>query len=254
MQAALTLLETQQRFVAALYDDAAAEPVALIAGNGLDPHARLRIYRHACEEIQTGALRTSYPAVLAIVGAAFFAQTAHAYRRAHPSRTGNLQEFGDHLGDFLAGLPALRALAYLPDVARLEWLRQESVLSDEPKTIPDARCGHACLHPSVRLIASPHAVLTIWRYALQPTPAPLALPAAGERVLLWREGGQVAMAVLDPASFACIDSLAHGSDLAAAYRAGCAQDAEFDFAACIESLIAHGLLLTRAAPPVLPGP
>lgn len=248
MHAAPALLETQRRFLAALYDDAEAGPLASIAGNGLEPAARLRIYRHACNQIQTGALRTTYPAVLALVGEAFFAQTARDYRAAHPSQSGNLQAFGRHLADHLATLPALHALPYLADVARLEWLRQESALSGEGAAAPARGRALAGLHPSVRLLASKYPVLTIWRYAMQPSDAGLDLADAGERVVLWREDGQVAMAAPDPASFACIGTLVRGQALADAYRAGRRQDPDFDFAACIESLVDRGLLVMRAAP------
>lgn len=238
MHAAPALLEAQRRFLAALYDDAETGPLASIIGAGLEPAARLRIYRHGCNEIQTGALRAIYPAVLALVGEAFFEQTARGYRQAHPSCCGNLQAFGQHFARYLIGLPTAHDLPYLADVARLEWLRQESALAAEPVDVRDG----AVLHPCVRVFASPYPVLTIWRYALQPTGAGLELADAGERVVLWREDDQVAMAALDPASFACIESLAQGNALAEAHRAGRKQDPNFDFSACIASLVDRGLL------------
>ncbi|MBS0382542.1 MAG: putative DNA-binding domain-containing protein [Proteobacteria bacterium] len=247
MHAVPALLETQRRFLAALYDDAEAGPLASIAGNGLEPAARLRIYRHSCNEIQAGVLRTSYPAVLALVGEAFFEQTARGYRAAYPSHSGNLQTFGQHLADYLTELPGIHELPYLVDVARLEWLRQESALSGDTETSLDDGPDQTGLHPSVRLLVSPYPVLTIWRYASQPTDAGLDLADAGEQVVLWREDDQVAMAALDSASFACIESLARGGTLDDAYQAGCKQDRDFDLAACIESLVDRGLL--AALPP-----
>lgn len=254
------LLETQHRFLAALHDDAAPGPVDEIVANGLDPAARVRIYRHICEAIQGDALRTSYPAVLALVGDAFFEQTVQGYRAAYPSRSGNLQTFGSRFAEYLDGLPSLQALAYLPDVARLEWLRQRAALAGEfadclsppiASNFESARADDVViLHPSVRLLASRHAVLTIWRYAMQPAPARLELPASGERVIVWREDGEVAIAPLDPASFACIASLMHGDTFAAASSAGHREDSDFDFPACIESLVQRGLVVARGEPPL----
>lgn len=240
MHAAPSLLELQRSFMDALHDREAIGPVAAICGNGLAPEARLRIYRHSGEAIQTGALRTTYPAVLALVGEDFFEQTALAYRGLHPSRSGNLQWFGARFADYLAGLPALRALAYVPEVARLEWLRQQAAL---------AAAGDAqrTLHPSVHLLDSAQPVLSVWRFATQPGDERFALPTTGERVLLWREGDQVAMAMLDRASFACVTALARGDSLTAAYRAARELDPEFNFAACIESLVDRGLLTLRLA-------
>lgn len=252
MHAAPTLLETQRRFLAALYDDEDAGPIAGIAGHGLDPAARLRIYRHSCCETQIAALRTAYPGVLALVGEAFFEQTARGYRRAYPSRSGNLQEFGAAFAEYLETLRACRSLAYLPDVARLEWLRQQAVLARESEAIqsdalvsrrnPANGTLRIVLHPSVRLLVSRYAVLTIWRYALQPTTDRLALGEEGERVALWREDGDIAMAALDAASFACIEALARGSSLDDADAIAAAIDPGFALRECIESLLQRRLI------------
>jgi len=253
MHAAPALPELQRRFLAALYDDAKPGPVEAIAGNGLEPSARLRVYRHSCNEIQTGALRATYPAVLALVGTAFFAQTARGYRRAHPSLHGNLQGFGADFAEYLETLPSIAGFPYLPDVARLEWRRQLSALAAdaEPVTLEavarqQVRAAGSLdtrLHPSVHLLDSRHPVLTIWHYATDPTPAGLHLTGAGEQVVLWREEGEVAMATPDPASFACTDALSRSKSLEHARAAALAIDPDFDLLACLTSLAGHGLIV-----------
>lgn len=252
MHALPSLLEGQRQFLAALYDDHAVAAAQTIAGNGLTPEARLRIYRHSSEETHIAALRTTYPAVRALVGGAFFDQAARGYRRAHPSTSGNLQEFGAAFAEYLETLRACRSLAYLPDVARLEWLRQQAVLAPESQVIPPdkrangldpaSRALRIVLHPSVHLLVSRHAVLTIWRYATEPATERLALEGDGERVALWREDGEVAMAALDAASFACVEALARGSPLGDADAAAAAIDPHFALSECIESLLQHRLV------------
>lgn len=246
MHDAPSLLECQRQFMAALYAGDENTSVATIMGNGLEPAARLRIYRHMCEAVQTDALRTTYPAVLALVGEAFFAQCARGYRRVHVSRTGNLQDFGAGFADYLATVPEARTLPYLTDVARLEWLHQEVALAADAVPLSVSTIGRLAstasvtLHPSVRRLASPHAVLTIFRYAVQPEGTRLQLPDTGENVVLWREDHEVAMAALDPASFACIEALARGyGDASADARE---IDPEFDLSACISSFAQHGLI------------
>lgn len=253
MHAALALSELQRRFLAALYDDGDAGPVEAIAGHGLESSARLRIYRHSCNEIQTGALRATYPAVLALVGEAFFDQTAHAFRRTHPSDSGNLQGFGAGFADYLASLPSLGGYLYLPDVARLEWSRQRTALAADAEPIPIdviaqqlADTGallRLTLNPSVHCLASHHPVLTIWRYATDPTSEDLQLTGAGEDVVLWRENDEVAMAVPDAASFACIDALTRGDMLDDAHAAAERVDPAFDLSACLGSLAERELIV-----------
>lgn len=252
MRTAPALPELQRQFLAALYVAGEPGPLAAIAGNGLAPAARLRIYRRSCHAIQSGALRTSYPAVLALVGEAWFEQAASGYRMAHPSHSGNLQDYGGRFAEYLETRAETRDLPYLADVARLEWLRQQVALAAE--AAPDAMAAQrlrrsarprVALHPGVRLFASRHAVLTIWRYATTPSDDRLRLPDAGENVVLWRADGEVAMAAPDAASFACLAALARGRTLGAAQAAAVALDPAFDLAACVDSLYKHGLLVAR---------
>lgn len=253
MHAAPSLPELQRQFMAALYDPKAPGPLARIAGNGLAPAARLRIYRHSCNETQTAALRTTYPAVLALVGDAFFNQMARGYRRAHPSHSGNLQLFGDALAGYVETLPGCRSLPYLPDVARLEWLRQLTILAPDAAPIgPDALAAairgagdslRLVLHPSLHVLESGHPLLTLWNYALHPDDEKLVLDEVGECVALWREDAEVAMGALDPASFACIAALAQEASLGAALRAATAIDPDFELDTCLESIGEHGLIV-----------
>lgn len=252
MCAALALPDWQRQILDALYDAGAPGPLAAIDGHGLEPDARLRIYRHSSEAIHVGALRIAYPAVLALIGEDCFDQAARGYRVAHPSWSGNLQAFGARFAQYLEALPDLRPLAYLPDVARLERLRQASALAADaefvaPNASTDAWANidaslRIDLHPSVRLLASAHPILTIWRYAMQPASERLVLDGDGEQVVLWREGGEVAMAAIDPASFACIASLARGDTLDAACVVAQACDSGFDPAACFASLFRQNLI------------
>jgi hypothetical protein len=220
-----------------------------IVGAGLESAARLRIYRNAVASTQIEALRTSYPAVLALVGAEFFEATAARFRLAHPSTSGNLQAFGDAFGEYLASLPEARSLDYLADVARLEWLRQESALAADAAPLDGNALMSALatdperlwlsLHPSVRLLSSSHPVQTIWLFAHAPTADGLRLDSVGEQGVVWRVGQDVAVATLHRASFAMVAALADGQDLDSAHRLALAADADFDLAECLRSLIAQ---------------
>jgi hypothetical protein len=78
---------------------------------------------------------------------------------------------------------------------------------------------------------------------MEPTEAGLQLPDAGENVLLWREDDEVAMAVMDAASFACIEAIACGSPLACADASAQVIDSAFDWKACMHSLMQHDLIV-----------
>ncbi len=251
MPAAPALRELQRGFADAVLGHGGGDAARWVAGAGLTPAARLQIYANAIASTQIDTLRAAYPAVLALVGAEFFEAAAARYRRLHPSTRGNLQAFGAEFPAFLAGMPEAAALAYLPDVARLEWLRQECALAADAAPLDPAALAaldddgplRPALHPSLRLLASAHPLLTIWRYAIAPEGGRLQLDGRGEQVLLWRDGGDVALAAMEAASYACVAALAAGRDLDAAHAEALAADADFDLAACLQSLIAQGLVV-----------
>src|SRR4030095_16369874 len=130
------LRELQLGFRAAMLDgdDDAARHVC---DDAIPSAARLAIYRHHVSTSLTAALESTSPVVVRLVDLRFFRFAADRYIRTHPPSSPCLFEDGATLGEFLAGFeppqrlgacpPSLaacergRRLAYLPDVARLEW-------------------------------------------------------------------------------------------------------------------------------------
>lgn len=261
MNALPSLLELQHGVADTLFGRGNAAE-RWIQGAGLAPAARLQIYANAVANTQVEALRTCFPAILALVGEGFFDAATARFRIAHPSTSGNLQEFGGNFGDFLADMPEARPLDYLADVARLEWLRQSSALAADGARLDGAALMAALatdperlwlsLHPSVQLLSSRHSVQTIWRFALAPTADGLQLHGDGEHVVVWRVGQEVAVATLHPASFALLRALADGLDIDAAHRLAVASDADFDLAACLHSFIAQDIFSNYSTEPRAP--
>jgi hypothetical protein len=112
------LRELQQQIACALLDDAAATTFA--ATLALDPSV-LTIYRNTRLGTLTRALATAFPAVRALVGEDFFEAAARQFIRAEPPATACLDDYGERFAAFLAQLPPAAGIAYLADVARLEW-------------------------------------------------------------------------------------------------------------------------------------
>lgn len=251
MSSAPRLRELQLGFVDAVLgrDLSAAD---WVVGAGLEPAARLRIYEHSVAATLTAALRDSFPCVLALVGEDFFDVMGASYRRQHPSTCGNLQHFGAGLADFIAGMPEAAGLRYLPDVARLEWCRQLAALAADAPVVDAQRCAAVAaaapeqlrlrLHPSVHMLRSDYAVLSLWQWCQSPSTAPPRVDV-GESVLLWRDGSDVAMAALDPGTFRCIELLAGGEAIAAAWSGGRDVDDAFDLEACLRDLLGQGLVV-----------
>ncbi len=68
-------------------------------------------------------LADAFPVSREVVGERFFRFLAAEFVRARPPRSACLADYGRELPDFLATFPPVAHIEYLPDLARLEWLR-----------------------------------------------------------------------------------------------------------------------------------
>src|SRR5258706_7705388 len=117
-----SLREVQRGFATAtVFGDTAAIAALGVVGGGLDPVARIGVYRNNVLGNYHKALGATYPVVRRLVGAPFFNAAVDAFVRAYPSRHGDVNRYGGELARFLAAYAPARELPYLPDLARLEW-------------------------------------------------------------------------------------------------------------------------------------
>jgi hypothetical protein len=151
--------------------------VAWIVADGLAPGQRLSIYRNNVVDALTTALRLSFPAVHRLVGAAFFEGAAQVFVRERPPRSAWLDLYGADFADFLRHFPPAASLAYLPDVARLEWAVNlalhapdaQALALDALAAVPPCDHDRVCFvpHPSLFTLSSEFPVDAIWRAVLQ---------------------------------------------------------------------------------------
>jgi hypothetical protein len=251
--------ELERDFAAALLGGPDAGVVAEIQGDGLDPAARLAIYRHHVFITLTEALEATYPVVVRLVDRRFFAYAADCYIREHPPAGPCLFEYGDSLADFVAAFPATRALAYLPDVTRLEWamnraLHAEDAVALDPRwlsVVPPEAVGRLKLrlHPSLSLLESPWPIERIWR-ANQPGADPDAtvnLDEGGSRLEVYRLGDDVVFRALTAGTFAFRRALAAGRDLQGAAEAARLAEPAFDLTDALRELLDDGLIVGASA-------
>ena len=188
-----------------------------------------------------GIERLNGAVIVRLVDARFFRYAADQYIREHPPASPCLSEYGAELGDFLARFEPCRHLAYLPDVARLEWAMNAALHAPDVEPIaPEALRAPVtlALHPSVTLLRSPRPLDAIWR-ANQPDAESDAvdLDAGGAFLQVWRAGDAVVFRRLSVAGFAFRDAFAHGGRLDDAAEAALAADAGADLAALIRELL-----------------
>lgn len=253
------LRELQADMRAALLG-AGDEPTrAAVLGDGLEPGARIAIYRHHVLSTLTDVLKATYPVVCRLVDERFFGYAADQYIREHPPAGPCLSEYGAGFADFLAAFPPCCDLVYLPDVARLEWalsaaegaadavpLDARELASVDPAETPRLRFT---LDPSLTLLESPWPVDQIWR-ANQPDTDPettVDLASGGVRLEIRRVGGDVVFRSLDPSTFAFRQPLAAGDTLGEAAAAALRLAPAFDLGRALSSLLADELLTKETA-------
>jgi len=215
------------------------------AGHSVSP--REQIYRNNVFISLTGALADVYPVVQRLVGEKFFAQLARSYIRAHPSRSGNLHDFGKHLPGLITSLSSSIGLPYLADVAALEWACHEAFHAAEAAPLDFSRLinpenAKAPLHPAARLVASRYPVLAIWEANQAEDPGPVDLDAGGDWLIVVRRDLQVEILRSTAGEFALLAALRDGMALGEACEAALAAEPALDLPAAMGRLATHGLL------------
>jgi len=222
----------QQHFGAALFDrrqDAVLAPL-LREGDA----ARMALYRGNLQAGWERALSDAYPVIRQLVGEAFFAGLAWAYGAAFPSQDPDLAGFGARLASFLDGFAPAADIAYLPDMARLEWAVHEAYLAPDVApagieslatlTPQELDAATFVLHPAVAIVSSRWATVALWQ-AHQPGGP--ALPEHVDRLctaLVTRARWQVNLIEIDAVEAKMLNGLAAGAAFGEALDTGLGSD------------------------------
>ena len=241
------LRELQTGFRAALLEGDEHGLSDAIRADGIRATARLAVYRHHVFTTLTAALQSTYPVVTQLVDPRFFGYAAHAYIRVHPPAGPCLFEYGAGMPDFLERFEPCRHLAYLPDVARLEWAMSCALHATDATTIEPAALlagAEVRLHPSVTLLSSVWPVDAIWRVN-QPEAddASVDLATGGVCLQVWRAGDDVVFRTLAPAAFAFRGTLARGRSLGDAAAAALDADPAADLAVLLREALDEEVLV-----------
>lgn len=251
-----TLREIQERFTAAIFTPDAAQDdlLALLEEPGAVGRQRLATYRRSVIGNLLHALEATYPVVAKIVGGPFFREAGRQYVLAHPSRSGDLNEYGGDFADFLADYAHAAELPYLPDTARLEWLIQTVYYA--PDSPPPALQSLASLPPEAwaRLafeVAPAHArldscwpIADIWTVNQPGFAGDMAVDfSRSARALVVRPQGLVSVQALNPGEAALFDAIAAGEVLGTALASAAAIDPSLEPATAFQRFAATGVLL-----------
>jgi hypothetical protein len=248
-----SLRELQGRLSAAIFEqDAVPEE---ICDGEFSAAERVQIYRRNTVVTLTEALAACYPTVQCLVGQEFFDQAAEQYIRLYPPTSGNLHDFGSALPTFLAHFTPAQALAYLPDVAQLEWARQLSYHADDApaleietlKAVSPAELEALRFeqHPATRLVSSAYPIFDIWQLHQSNDPqATVDLGVGGQHVRVFRHRLKVDFELLGRAEYLWLQSLADGRPFGEATDVALAADDEFELIRHLQRHLVSGTWTT----------
>jgi len=256
-----SLLELQRNFsTATLFGDSAALAALPIVGGDLDASARIGVYRNNVLGNYRKVLAAAFPVVRRLVGGAFFDAAAAHFVRAHPSTRGDVNRYGGDFAVFLAGYPPARELAYLPDVARLEWAIDQAAIAADAAPLdlqalasvaPDA-LGDLCflVHPAARLIGSPFPVLRIWQVnqADRSGDEPVDLGEGADTLLVSRGASGVAIERIARGDHAFLAALDASLTLGNAADRAAAADPDFDLGVALRRHVANHAIVAFHTP------
>ncbi|MCW2306078.1 HvfC/BufC N-terminal domain-containing protein [Rhodobium gokarnense] len=236
----------EQEFAAALLDPDRSAP----AGLGARP-TRLSIHRNNVVSGLVDHLAAILPAASRIVGEDFFRAAAGVFVRAAPPSSPLMFAYGAGFPMFLEGFPPAKGVAYLADVARLEWAVYDALhAADAAPLDPNALADvppegldsvRFRFHPATRVIVSGYPVVSLFRANRGADPdGPLKLSAEGEGALVTRPEVEVAVHAVSPATAAFFAALQDGAPLGPAAAAGLQADPAFDLAASLSLLLTTG--------------
>ncbi|WP_335943545.1 DNA-binding domain-containing protein [Pseudomonas sp. G166] len=243
-------MSRQSEFAAALLDPHLACPPGLISANGADPESRFAVYRNNVLSSLINALADNYPVVAKLVGEEFFRGMAGVYVQSAPPQSPIMSAYGADFAGFIERFEAAACVPYLADVARLERLQVEAGHAADAQPMSAERVVKvlSCptlaaqlkigFHPSLRLLQSTFAVVTIWAAHQQEPPVAFE-PYSAQNALVLRNGLDLEVLAISHGAHGFITSLQQGLPLTAAIEAAIEHYPDLDLEHILAGLIRH---------------
>ncbi|MCP1198087.1 DNA-binding domain-containing protein [Notoacmeibacter sp. MSK16QG-6] len=245
-----TCAETE--FLACLPAESQVIPADMKTADGRADGRRFAIYRNNLRSSLSRALEQRYPVTRRLVGDEFFAFVTAQFTVQHRPTSPLMFRYGEAFPSFLGRIESAGHLAYLPEVARLEWLLGESYHAADASVLQIAdlqsldlsdvdAISKIAMHPAGRLLSSSHPVGSIWVAHQSENVKPLTKGGA-EQVLLTRPEETVLLTLLSEAEMVFASAMSGGKTLEDAAMLAFDTDASFDFGATLLRLTEAGAL------------
>jgi hypothetical protein len=201
------------------------------------PAQNMRLYQQNVLVHLIKALRNTYPLILRLVGDDFFQITAKAYIKQYPSRSGDLNDYGEYFSDFLAEYQPLKDLIYLAEVAQFEWTCHVLLSASSPGRMdvfilknlhPDQyEQIHFQLHPACKVMKFYYPMLRIIELCEGNVDDTIDLGEEGIHLLIIRRHLDISLIPLTDGEFTFLSAIQENKSLAEALSASLEVDPMF---------------------------
>ena len=255
-----SLREQQEGFARSIVRGVDKDYAQTILDNGLNGARRLGLYHHGVSIGFSDVLSDVYEATKKIVGDNFFAYVTGEYVRSHPSRTGNVHDFGETFPQYLGTFPGLEGLPYLPDVARLEWSYHAAFHSpisemlniEKLAQVPESQYEQLTLllSPACYLLQSSFPILRIWQVNQDAAfksdsegDEMVNLDEGGVELVIIREGKQIAFHSLESGAYAMLKAISNGKTFNVCCEEALNADADCDVSTILQDAVINRMVV-----------
>ncbi len=215
------------------------------------------VYAHHARASLRIAIEEAFPIMKRLVGLDFFTAMAEQFVTAHPPKQGWLSSYGEAFPEFVAQYPAAADLAYLADLARIEWARVRAANApNDPgldlkslATLDEAALGSLCLslHGAATLVCSPFPVFDIWQAHFRSDDdehvPEIDLATGPQHVLITRTGPlEVNVSLLYPGDAAFLAAVVKNESFAAACEVAISTETDYDLGSRLGDLVSRRAL------------
>jgi hypothetical protein len=216
---------------------------------------RFGIYRGNARANTANALGGSHPVVAKIVGEEFFSGLAREYAKRHPSVSGDLNEYGEAFAAFLDEFAPARDIAYLSDVARLEWRVHRAHYAADVTAFDPARLSSIApeqqgdlwprLNPACSLMHSVFPLARIWEVNQSRYEGAFEVDFSRKpaHVLVYCPRFRVEVMEMRPAQAAFLKAVEQGGTLETALSAAQLHDEAFDLGGSLVEWISSAVIV-----------
>ena|SRR5437868_70363 len=189
----------------------------------ITPTENIIIYQN---NIQSNLMRTLYDIykmIVILVGDDFFRQMAKEYIHQYPSLSGNLHDFGEYFGDFLAEYEPANDLPYLAEVADFEWTCHVLHFASDANKLdikqlesipPDQfQALHFYLHPASSLMQFEYPILRIIDLCNGVSEEEINMNEGGVNLLVIRRELEIMLVTLTDAEFTFLCAISANATL-----------------------------------------